>query len=302
MNRIGSVLAPLSNAALRLPGVALLNEKLFRISRHRPLPPFARQSFHVWFRRHRPHPNAGRVGTVLLFPDTFTDYNEPRIGRAAVRLLEATGYAVELPARRVCCGRPAISKGLLDTAKRLAQQQVEALAPYVDRGLPVIGLEPSCILTFRDEYPDLLDDPRAQKLAERSFLIDEFLAAEVAKGRASIPFSKGGARQFLFHGHCHQKALVGSTASLQLLSLIPNADVREVDSGCCGMAASFGYEVEHYTISQAIGERVLLPTVRALDQDVRVVAMGTSCRQQIAHGTHRRARHLVEALASALDK
>jgi Fe-S oxidoreductase len=225
-----------------------------------------------------------------------------------VRVLEAAGYEVLLPRRPVCCGRPLISKGLLDGAKALARQQMEWLAPYAAAGLPIVGLEPSCILTFRDEYPDLLDDPRALALARQSLLIDEFLARELHAGRATLRFSSPGdgedshpPRTYLLHGHCHQKALVGTAHALELLRLIPHAQAREVDSGCCGMAGSFGYEAEHYTISQAIGERVLLPAVRALPPETEVVAMGTSCRQQIADGTGRRARHLVEVLAEAIS-
>jgi Fe-S oxidoreductase len=258
---------------------------------------------------------------VVLFPDTFTTYNEPQIGRAAVRVLEAAGYEVLLPRRPLCCGRPLISKGLLGQARVLARRQMEWLAPYAVAGLPIVGLEPSCLLTFRDEYPDLLDDPRAAALARQSFLFDEFLAREVREGRTMLPFRDDqrpttddrrpttddrGLRttdhgpQYLLHGHCHQKALVGTAAALELLRLIPGADVREVDSGCCGMAGSFGYEAEHYAISQKIGERVLFPAVRALPPTATVLAMGTSCRHQIADGTARRALHLAEALAEAL--
>jgi FAD/FMN-containing dehydrogenase/Fe-S oxidoreductase len=330
VNRVGSALAPFSNWALGLPGFGLLGEKLLGISRHRRLPRFAREPFHIWFRRRqlqtadhtsRPSiPNLQSALTVVLFPDTFTNYTEPEIGRAAVRLLEAAGYEVLVPRRLVCCGRPLISKGLLGRARDLARQQLEWLAPYAEAGLPIVGLEPSCILTFRDEYPDLLDDPRADALARQSWLIDEFLAAELGAGRATLAFqppaddrrrpapaaapdrdrSSGAGREYLFHGHCHQKALVGSAPALALLRRIPHAQVREVDSGCCGMAGSFGYEAEHYAISQAIGERVLFPAVRALPPQAEVVAMGTSCRHQIADATGRRARHLVEVLADAL--
>ncbi len=245
-------------------------------------------------------PNPPFSKTVVLFPDTFTDYNDPQIGRAAVRVLEAAGYEVLLPRRPICCGRPLISKGLLGQAKALAQQQLEWLAPYAEAGLPIVGLEPSCLLTFRDEYPDLLDDPRAAVLARQSFMFDEFLAREIRAGRAALPFadhrppttdhrqetgdrrqetgdtrpetrdraettarsrssSSVVRRQFLLHGHCHQKALVGTAAALELLRLIPGAEAREVDSGCCGMAGSFGYEAEHYEISQKIGERGAVP-------------------------------------------
>jgi FAD/FMN-containing dehydrogenase/Fe-S oxidoreductase len=325
INQLGSAITPLSNWALGLPFAGLLNERLFGISRHRQLPRFAREPFHTWFWRRIsqspvPSPQSPAL-TVVLFPDTFTNYNDPALGQAAVRVLEAAGYEVLLPRRPVCCGRPMISKGLLTEAKALAMQQLEWLAPYAQAGLPIVGLEPSCILTFRDEYPDLLDDPRADVLAKQSFLIDEFLMREIAGGRTKLPFSTTDdrpmttdhsiattpgrrssvvGRQFLLHGHCHQKSLVGTTHALALLHMIPGAQAREVDSGCCGMAGSFGYEAEHHAISQAIGERALFPAVRALAPTTEVVAMGTSCRQQIADGTGRRAQHLVEVLADAI--
>ncbi|HJZ46951.1 MAG TPA: FAD-linked oxidase C-terminal domain-containing protein [Roseiflexaceae bacterium] len=336
VNQIGSALAPLSNWALGLPGLSPLNERLLGISRQRRLPYFAREPFDRWFWRREsgvgswgladplltPNPQLP-TPTVVLFPDTFTNYNDPGIGRAAVRVLEAAGYEVLLPRRPICCGRPMISKGLLAEAKALAHQQMEWLAPYAQAGLPIVGLEPSCILTFRDEYPDLLDDPRnpdvgrgAEALARQSFLIDEFLVREagglrlgpwksslrVNDQQSSGPQASSPQPQvsFLLHGHCHQKALVGTAHALALLRMIPGVEAREVDSGCCGMAGSFGYEAEHYAISQAIGERALFPAVRALAPESQVVAMGTSCRQQIADGTGRRARHLVEVLADAL--
>jgi Fe-S oxidoreductase len=302
INRLASLVAPLANAAMRMPFAALLQERLLGISRFRRLPEFASEPFQRWFERRPagPTPSAGQR-TVVLFPDTFTNYNEPGVGQAAVRVLEAAGYRVLLPSRRVCCGRPAISKGLLQEARRLAHEQLEALTPYAAEGVPIVGLEPSCILTFRDELRDLVDDPRADLIARHSFLFDEFLAGELRAGRASLPFSPAGQqRSYLLHGHCHQKAIVGSAHALELLRRIPGAQVSEVDSGCCGMAGSFGYEAEHYTISQAIGERALLPAVRSRAPGTEVVAMGTSCRHQIADGAGSSARHLAEVLADAL--
>ncbi|HET9221316.1 MAG TPA: FAD-linked oxidase C-terminal domain-containing protein, partial [Roseiflexaceae bacterium] len=334
INRLGSALSPLANLALDLPGAGVLGERLLGVSRHRRLPHFAAEPFHVWFERRgmgdggwgmvkqAPSPNSQLpTPPVVLFPDTFTNYNEPEVGRAAVRVLEAAGYEVILPRRPLCCGRPLISKGLLDQAQALARQQMAWLAPYAEAGLPIVGLEPSCLLTFRDEYPDLIDDPRAAALARQSLLIDEFLARELDAGRATLPFRAPGVggwglgvgppiqpptpnsqppRQYLLHGHCHQKALAGTSAALGLLRRIPGAAAHEVDSGCCGMAGSFGYEAEHYAISLKIGERALFPAVRGLAPDAETVAMGTSCRRQIAEGTGRRARHLVEVLAEAL--
>jgi FAD/FMN-containing dehydrogenase/Fe-S oxidoreductase len=301
ISELGSRLAPLANRLLALPFISLLQERLIGISRHRRLPPFAPQPFHRWFASRQASVDADRP-SVVLFPDTFADYNDPHIAQAAVRVLEAAGYRVLLPTRRICCGRPQISKGLLKEVKALAQRQLDALGPYAATGIPIIGLEPSCILTFRDEYPDLLEDPRTATLAQMSFLFDEFLAREVRAGRAPLRFRAQAPRRYLFHGHCHQKALTGSHHALALLRMIPGADVREVDSGCCGMAGSFGYEAEHYAISQKIGERALFPAVRALPADAGIVAMGTSCRQQIVDGTGRHARHLAEVLADALEE
>jgi Fe-S oxidoreductase len=225
-------------------------------------------------------------------------YNYPELGRAAVKVLEAAGFEVIL-AKRKCCGRPFISKGLLARARENASANARLLAPYADRGIPIVGLEPSCVLTFRDEYPDLVDDPRAERLAKSVFLIEEFLLGLHERGELRLPF-RAGSGPILLHGHCHQKALVGSTPSLQILRMLPEAAVEEVDSGCCGMAGSFGYEKEHYELSVAIGERRLFPAIRAKGPEWQIVAGGVSCRQQIAHGTGRRARHLIELLADAL--
>ena len=202
-------------------------------------------------------------------------------------------------ADKKCCGRPMISKGLILQAKQNAAYNVDRLFRYAEQGIPIVGLEPSCILTFRDEYPDLVDDPRAETLAKGVFLIEEFLLGLHQRGELQLPFASG-ARSILLHGHCHQKALIGSSPSLQLLQLLPEAQVEEVDSGCCGMAGSFGYEKEHYEISLAIGNRRLFPAIKTKAPDCEIVAAGVSCRQQIAHGTGRRAKHLVEVLAEAL--
>jgi len=184
INELGSRIAPLANRALALPFVPWLTERLIGVSRHRRLPPFADQPFHRWFEK-RPTPVGDDRPSVVLFPDTFADYNDPHVAQAAVHVLEAAGYRVLLPTRRVCCGRPQISKGLLKEARALAQRQIDALGPYAAAGIPIIGLEPSCILTFRDEYPDLLDDPRTATLAQMSFLFDEFLARDDAAFQAT---------------------------------------------------------------------------------------------------------------------
>jgi Fe-S oxidoreductase len=273
-------------------------DRFFGIHRNRQLPPFARETFTRWFARRNGGPRAGTRGPVVFFHDTYTTYNYPDLGKAAVKVLEAAGFEVIL-AEKKCCGRPLISKGLVRRAAENAAYNVDRLSRYAERGIPIVGLEPSCILTFRDEYPDLLDDPRAARLAKGVLLIEEFLLGLHERGELRLPFASG-ARHILLHGHCHQKALVGSSPSLQVLRLLPGARVEEVDSGCCGMAGSFGYEKEHYEMSLAIGNRRLFPAIKAKGPECEVVAAGVSCRQQIAHGTGRRARHLVEVLADAL--
>jgi FAD/FMN-containing dehydrogenase/Fe-S oxidoreductase len=298
LNRLGCAFAPLSNWIADSAPARWLLHRAVGIHRNRTLPPFATQPFDRWFARRNGARRPGTRGTVALFNDTYMTYNYPEIGKAAVRVLEAAGFDVILPEHK-CCGRPMISKGLLGAAKENAAYNVERLARYASQGIPVVGCEPSCMLTFRDEYPDLVDDPRADLVARHTFLIEEFLSGLAERGELRLPFTDV-ARSILLHGHCHQKALVGSSPSLRMLRMLPNAHVEEVDSGCCGMAGSFGYEAEHYDMSLAIGERRLFPAVRSRAPECEVVAAGVSCRQQIAHGTGRRARHLVEVLADAL--
>jgi FAD/FMN-containing dehydrogenase/Fe-S oxidoreductase len=298
LSRLTHRFAPLVNPLLRLSPVRALNEKILGIAHQRVLPPFAAQSFRDWHQSHvsRVTPHASR--SVVLFTDTFTNFNHPEIGSAAVRVLEAAGYQVLL-ADHGCCGRPMISKGLLDQARATAAHNVKVLFDFVERGFPIVGLEPSCLLTLRDEYLDLLpDDPRAQQVAEQAMLIEEFLAGLAERGELNLPL-KSEPRSVLVHGHCYQKALTGTEALLQMLRL-PGWNVQEVNSGCCGMAGSFGYEAEHYSISQAIGDERLFPAVRAAGSEVSVAASGMSCRHQIEHGAGRRPRHPIELLAEAI--
>jgi len=192
-----------------------------------------------------------------------------------------------------------ISKGLLKEAKANAEHNIDLLAPYAEAGIPIIGLEPSCLLTLRDEYPDLADDPRAGIVAEHSFLIEEFITQLLDEGRLDLQFNGNKPAKVLVHGHCHQKALAGAAPTLRMLGLM-GCEVEEVDSGCCGMAGSFGFEAEHYDISMKIGEMRLLPAVRAEASSTAIAAAGISCRQQILHGAGRTARHPIEILADAL--
>jgi len=270
-------------------------EWLVGIDRRRPLPAFARQTFTDWFDGRKPRRDAPR-GSVVLFHDTFVTYNTPEIGRAAVELLEAAGYGVEL-VDKTCCGRPLISKGMLGEARSHAEWNVARLAPWAARGVAIVGLEPSCLLTLRDEYVDLLRTEEARQVARSSFLLEEFLLREAAHG-LTLPW-RTGVRRALLHGHCHQKALVGTAPTVAALAWA-GFEVTEVDSGCCGMAGSFGFEKEHYDISVALGNRRLAPAVKAASADTEVVAPGVSCRQQIQHLTGRRAKHPAEVLRESL--
>jgi Fe-S oxidoreductase len=298
LSRLGCALAPLSNWVLGSAPARFALEKIAGVDRRRRLPPFARPTFEQWFAARNGAVSKGERDLVVLFHDTFMTYNEPQIGRAAVAVLEAAGFHVILAEKR-CCGRPMISKGMVERARANARYNLEQLSPYAEAGVPIVGCEPSCILTFRDEYPDLLEDPRTERLARHVFMMEEFLLGLHERGALPLAF-RPTARDILLHGHCHQKALIGSAPSLKVLRLLPGARVAEVDSGCCGMAGSFGYEREHYDISLAIGARCLFPAVQAAGPETEIVAAGISCRQQIAHATGRRAKHLVEVLAAAL--
>jgi Fe-S oxidoreductase len=239
-------------------------------------------------------PKGEGAAGVALFNDIWNEYQRPGVGVGAVRLLAAAGAKVYLP-KVVCCGRPMLSEGLVDEARKNARRNVDLLYPLVERGVPLVGLEPSCILTIRDDYEKLLpDDERVEKLAEATRLFEEALL----ELEPELPLHEGS--PVLLHGHCHQKALVGTGPTEKALALASGSEVEVVDSGCCGMAGLFGYEAGHYEVSMKMGERRLFPAVREAEDRV-VVAPGTSCREQISDGTSRRALHPAEYLAALLD-
>ncbi len=297
VGRWGSRLAPLSNWAAAIPGTRWLLESLVGIDRRRPLPPFASLSFIRWF-RWRGKPAPGPKGPVALFPDTFMNYHYPEVGMAATKLLEELGYQVIL-ADVGCCGRTLISKGLLSEAADRARSTIDRLYHFVETGVPIVGCEPSCLLTFRDEHLDLIGSPEAESVAQHSFLLEEFLLERHRQGELQTVFRKTE-RRVLFHGHCHQKAAVGTGPTIDALHLIPGLTVEEIDAGCCGMAGSFGFEKEHYDLSVAIGRQRLFPAIEETDARVEIIASGVSCRQQILHGTGRVARHPVELFCEVL--
>jgi FAD/FMN-containing dehydrogenase/Fe-S oxidoreductase len=297
MNALGSRVPALVNWLSGLAPSRWALEKIAGIDRRRPLPSLAAQTFTDWFARRTPPPAAPR-GDVVLFNDTFTTYNVPEIARAAVGVLEAAGYRVVLVDRK-CCGRPLISKGMLAEARDHAAWNVERLAPYARRGVPIVGLEPSCLLTLRDETVDLVRSDDARAVARQSFLFEEFLVRERGRG-LSLSFAAKG-RKALLHGHCHQKALVGTAPTVAALRWA-GFEVEEIDSGCCGMAGSFGFEREHYDISVTLGNRRLAPAVKAAAAETEIVAPGISCRQQIQHLAGRRAKHPAEVLHESLSR
>ncbi len=298
INRLGSALAPLSNWAARLPGAGWLTERLLGIDRRRPLPRFEHNHFRKWFSRHRSlangsgnHDQKASRGPIVLLDDCLTSYCEPLVNRAAVLVLQAAGYEVHL-AGLACCGRTFASKGFLSQAQELARRNIEHLLPWARRGVPIVGCEPSCLLMLVDEYPDLVPGPDAQTVASQAALVDTHLV----RAGVALPLRRA-AQKIVVHGHCHQKALVGVQDTMSALAMIPGAEVQLLDSGCCGMAGSFGYE--HYEMSMAIGQRVLFPAVRSAP-DAQIIAPGFSCRHQIQHGTGRQAKHPLELLAERL--
>ena len=292
LNRIGSRLAPFSNWIANSALNRWLMEVVAGIDRRRPLPQFAAQSFETWFRKHE-REGDGQKGEVVLFHDTFNNYNTPQVAIAATRFLERSGYRVLL-ADKKCCGRPMISKGMLNQAKENAEWNVEKLAPYAANAIPIVGLEPSCLLTLRDEYPEFIDTAAARKVAENSFLFEEFVTRELKEGGLMLQSSAAG-KKVLLHGHCHQKALVGTAPTTAMLKAA-GYEVNEVDSGCCGMAGSFGFEKEHYDLSTKIANRRLVPAVSAIGTEINIVAPGISCRQQIEHLAGRNAKHPAELM------
>lgn len=292
LNQLSAPFSGLFNKLIKTDWVRDLLERL-GITRFREVPLLAEERFSKWFNRYQ---QPSSTDKVVLFNDTYTEYNHPEIGQAAVKVLNAMGYEVIVP-QWTCCGRPMISKGLLPQARKAAEAVINRFYEYANQGLPIIGLEPSCILTLRDELVDLVVTERADAVSKASITFDEF----VAKHLDRLPVKEHIA-QVKVHGHCHQKALVGMKPTLEVLRAIPGFSVEEIKSGCCGVAGSFGYEKEHYDLSMKIGELKLLPFVRGCAEDVIIVADGVSCRSQIAHGANKTSHHLAEVLAKNISE
>jgi FAD/FMN-containing dehydrogenase/Fe-S oxidoreductase len=301
LNKLGSATAPLSNLPGRLKPLRRLADRLLGIAPDRPLPQFERGNLRRWFRRRAAAPPS--QGQLTFLADCFTTYTEPGIGQAAIELLEQAGWQVRLSADG-CCGRSALSKGLVDKAKSSARELAHALVAGTEPDSPIVGCEPSCLMTLRDEHRSLLpDDPKVADISGRVHQVEELLATAVKEGRLPLREDSWLAgRRLLYHGHCHQKAEVGTAATVGLLKLIPGVEVEEIDAGCCGMAGSFGFESEHYEVSMTVGADRLFPAVAAEPESTVVVASGVSCRQQIFHGAERDAWHPVQLIREAMAR
>jgi Fe-S oxidoreductase len=304
---LGSKAPWLANFFSQAPGFRQVMQSMLHLAPQRRAPRLADTSFQKWARS-RTYPACGGVVTdedlkrpvtprVILWADTFNNYFHPETSHAAFAVLVAAGFNVTIPHAHLCCGRPLYDFGFLDKAKEYLQRIMSFLAKEIDAGMPIVVLEPSCASVFRDELRNLFPtDARAMKLRSQTFLLSEFLARQ-APGYKPPQI----AGKVLLHGHCHHKSLMGLGDEESLLRQT-GADVQSIDSGCCGMAGPFGFEKEKYAVSQAVGERVLLPAVRNTQADTLIVSDGFSCREQISQATGRRALHLAEALQLGLQK
>jgi len=306
LNKLGMIVPAITNFVFTNKITSGFLKRVLGFAPKRSIPLLYKFTLRKWMQHNLPNinPMSGSIGKVCLFVDEFTEYNDTEIGIKAVELLTRLGYEVHL-SRHKESGRTFLSKGLLRKAKKLANYNVAALKDVISADMPLVGIEPSGILTFRDEYPELVDIAlveEAKKLAKNSWMFDEFLDREIKAGRIHKHLFTNKKKNIKLHGHCHQKSLASTAPTKFMLSFPENYEVEEIKSGCCGMAGAFGYEKEHYEVSMKVGELVLFPEVRATPVETLIAAPGTSCRHQIKDGTGRRAFHPVEILWEALIK
>ena len=305
LNRLGSMVPWVYNFMVSQPAIAGLMKKILGMAPQRSLPLLSATTFSQWFRNHpQSLPANLKTREVYLFVDEFTDFNDAHVGIAAVKLLNALGYKI-LIKEHLESGRTYLSKGLVREAKKIAIHNTLTFKDSIKEETPLIGIEPSAILSFRDEYPDLVGDDLKEAtiaLSKNCFLFEEFFMKEIKAGHIRKEQFTSGNLKIKLHGHCHQKALSTTGPTKEMLSLPENYTVEEIPSGCCGMAGSFGYEKEHYDLSMKVGELVLFPSVRQSEPSVVIAAPGTSCRHQIKDGTGREAMHPVEVMMRALRK
>lgn len=292
----GSMFAPFSNWATNNPISKWMAEKILGVDRRRDMPTFVHQTFEKWFRKRKTQDTYDKK--VVLFHDTFMNYSEPNIGKAAVHVLEAAGFEVIIPEKR-CCGRPLISEGMLDKAIDNANYNIEQLHAYVEEGIPIVCCEPSCTSALNDDYVDLINTNKAKQVADSTYALEEFILQLHHDGELPLTFHDNS-RKILLHGHCHQRALDGIQPVLQMLELPKAHNVTVIDSSCCGMAGSFGYDKTHYDISMNIGELRLFPSIRKQSGNFMVAASGFSCRHQLQHGAGILPKHPIEVLSRAI--
>jgi len=301
---LGSIAPGIYNFVMTNPAISKTVKRFSGFAEKRSMPTLYTKTLKSWYKHHKASHNGHATSNkkVYLFCDEFTNFNDTEIGIKAILLLEQLGYQVVIP-KHTESGRAWLSKGLLRDAKKIANKNIALLSGLITAETPLVGIEPSAILTFRDEYIDLAEDAQldaAKQLAKHVFLVDDFIAREIDKGNITKQQFTQKTKLVKLHGHCQQKALTSMAGSVKMMSLPENYRVETIPSGCCGMAGSFGYEQEHYDLSMKIGELVLFPTVREQPDDVIIAAPGTSCRHQVKDGTGKKALHPVEVLYDAL--
>ena len=299
MNSLAAPMAPLANVINRSAPVKFLLEKTVGFDRTRPMPKVTRNTFQKWFDG-RKSISASPRGKIVLFHDTFMNFNHPTIGISATRILEALGFEVVVLKDRKCCGRPMISKGMLDKASENARHNVDLLYPYVAEGVKIVGCEASCISAIADDWPDLLGgNAKVKQVAASLMTIEELIVETSGDDKQQIKWSDAK-KEVKFFGHCHQRALTGTSSSVNVLNMPPGFEASEILAGCCGMAGSFGYEKSHIEVATASGEDRLFPAIREASPNTEIATSGVSCREQIGFNTERESRHVVEVLADAL--
>lgn len=307
LNKMASFMPGVYNYVINKSPLASLIKQTIGFSPKRKMPELSKQTLQKWISHNLKELNnqlPSDAPKVCLFVDEFTNFNDVTVGIKTILLLNKLGYAV-LTVRHAESGRTFLSKGLLKKAKKIAITNVTQFHALIQKGIPIVGIEPSCILTFRDEYPDLLEGTmkkKALELSKSTFLLEEFISNEYEKGSIKQEWFTQDRKKVKFHGHCQQKAIVSTTPTQKMLSIPVNFEVSEIKSGCCGMAGSFGYEKEHYELSMKVGELILFPEVRKCSNDTLLAAPGTSCRHHIADGTNQTAVHPIEILYDALIK
>jgi Fe-S oxidoreductase len=301
ISSLASYVPSIYNLVMGTPFIRRLANKMVGFHPDRTMPLLANQTLWSWLKGRK---TISSTKSLYLFVDEFTNFNDVEVGKKTVLLLEKLGYEVKTIPHPIS-GRSFLSKGMLDEARLLAQANVELWSTLIDENMPLVGIEPSAILGFRDEYLDLVDPAlleKSKELSQHVFLFEEWFMREADKGKIMPSSFTNTSKKVKIHGHCHQKSQASMTPVKRALSFPEHYEARLIPSGCCGMAGSFGYEHEHYDISMQVGELVLFKTVRSLDEETEIAASGTSCRHQIKDGTGRRALHSIEVLFNALKE